>query len=136
MDKSRIVQQFLGFLNSLRLAIEGMGETINITVFRIVQECLTNVARHAAADRVEIDVARGADPEHGDVVRVTVRDNGKGFAQLEGKPTRFGVIGMRERVQALAGEFHIDSGPGRGTTVTVVLPAGRPTHDAGGAEAA
>ena len=117
-------------------AIEGMGETINITVYRIVQECLTNVARHAAADRVEIDVARSADPEHGDVVRVTVRDNGKGFAQHEGKPTRFGVIGMRERVQALAGEFHMDSGPGRGTTVTTTLPVARRAQDASGAEAA
>jgi two-component system sensor histidine kinase UhpB len=112
-------------------AIEGMGETINITIYRIVQECLTNVARHAMAERVEINVARSSDS-----VRVTVRDNGKGFAEHEGKPTRFGLIGMRERVQALAGEFHMDSGPGRGTTVTASLPVARRARDSNGAEAA
>src|SRR5262249_8389171 len=85
-------------------AIEGMGEAINITVYRIVQECLTNVARHAGATRVDVDVARLVDPRHGDVVGVTVRDNGKGFLQRQGEATRFGVIGMRERVQALHGE--------------------------------
>ena len=112
-------------------AIEGMGETINITIYRIVQECLTNVARHAMAERVEIDVERS-----GDSVRVKVRDNGRGFARQEGKPTRFGLIGMRERVQALAGEFHMDTGPGRGTTVTAALPVARRAQNSNGAEAA
>jgi signal transduction histidine kinase len=83
------------------------------------------------AERVDIDVAR-----NGDSVRVTVRDNGRGFAQHEGKPTRFGLIGMRERIQALAGEFHMDSALGRGTTVTAALPVARRTQDSNGAEAA
>ena len=103
--------------------LEGLGETINITVYRIVQECLTNVARHAVATRSDIDVARCNDPQRGDVVKVTVRDNGKGFAQhTEREATRFGLIGMRERVQALDGEFRIDSAPGEGVTVTAVIP--------------
>ena len=117
-------------------AIEGMGETINITVYRIVQECLTNVARHAVATRSDIDVARRNDPQRGDVVKVVVRDNGKGFAQqLEREATRFGLIGMRERVQALDGEFRIDSSPGEGVTVIAVIPVKIPTHDSHGAEA-
>ena len=104
-------------------ALEGMGETINITVYRIVQECLTNIARHAGATNVQIDVARCNDEAHADVVKVTVSDNGKGFAgQLEREATRFGLIGMRERVQALNGEFRIDSSPGKGATVTAVIP--------------
>jgi two-component system sensor histidine kinase UhpB len=104
-------------------ALEGMGETINITVYRIVQECLTNIARHAAATRSDVDVARCNDPQHGDVVKVSVRDNGKGFTQQrERGATRFGLIGMRERVQALDGEFRIDSSPGEGVTVTAVIP--------------
>ena len=104
-------------------AIEGMGETINITVYRIVQECLTNVARHAAATRSDIHVTRINDPPHRDVVKVAVHDNGKGFAQQrEREATRFGLIGMRERVQALNGEFNIDSRPGEGVTVTAVIP--------------
>ena len=104
-------------------AIEGMGETINITVYRIVQECLTNVARHAAATRSDIHVTRIKDSRHRDVVKVAVHDNGKGFAQQrEREATRFGLIGMRERVQALNGEFNIDSRPGEGVTVTAVIP--------------
>jgi PAS domain S-box-containing protein len=103
--------------------LEGLGETINITVYRIVQECLTNVARHAVATRSDILVARCGDHQRGDVVRVIVRDNGKGFAQhTEREATRFGLIGMRERVQALDGEFRIDSTPGKGVTVTAVIP--------------
>ena len=104
-------------------AIEGMGETINITVYRIVQECLTNVARHAAATRSDIHVTRINDSRLRDVVKVAVHDNGKGFAQQrEREATRFGLIGMRERVQALNGEFNIDSRPGEGVTVTAVIP--------------
>ena len=118
-------------------ALDGMGETINITVYRIVQECLTNVARHAAATRSDIDVARCNDPHHGDVVKVSVRDNGKGFTQQRDRgATRFGLIGMRERVQALDGEFRIDSGPGEGVTVTAVIPVRIPALGSHSAEAA
>jgi|GEM_PF-63747 PAS domain S-box-containing protein len=114
-----------GIACDLRLegALEGLGETINITVYRIVQECLTNVARHAAATRSEITVARFHDRNQADVVTVKVRDNGIGFTkQAEREGTRFGLIGMRERVQALGGEFTIDSSTGEGATVTVVIP--------------
>lgn len=118
-------------------AIDGMSETINITVYRIVQECLTNVARHAVATRSTIDVARRMDAQRGDVVKVTVRDNGKGFSQHLGREaTRFGLIGMRERVQALDGELRIDSSPGDGVTVTAVIPVRAPAIGSRGAEAA
>ena len=103
--------------------LEGLGETINITVYRMVQECLTNIIRHAGATRSDIFVARNGDHPRGDVVRVVVRDDGKGFDQrAEREATRFGLIGMRERVQALDGEFRIDSIPGEGVTVTAVIP--------------
>jgi hypothetical protein len=118
-------------------ALEGMGETINITVYRVVQECLTNVARHAVATRSDIHVTRFNDSRHGDAVKVVVHDNGKGFAQQrEREATRFGLIGMRERVQALNGDFSIDNRPGQGVAVTAVIPvrvAGSGSH---GAEAA
>jgi PAS domain S-box-containing protein len=103
--------------------VEGLGEVVNITAFRIVQECLTNVVRHAAASRVEIGVARVRDPALGDALRVTVRDNGKGIEKLpEADSVRYGLMGMRERVQALHGEFRIDSGAGQGVTVSAVIP--------------
>ena len=117
--------------------LEGMGETINITVYRIVQECLTNVARHAVATRSDIDVSRCSDAQRGDVVKIIVRDNGKGFVQRpEREASRFGLIGMRERVQALDGEFRIDSSPGKGVTVTVSIPVKIPASRSHGAEAA
>jgi signal transduction histidine kinase len=104
-------------------ALDGLGETINITVYRVVQECLTNVARHAAAKNCEILVARTNDPKMGDVVKILVRDNGKGFAKKhQAKDARFGLIGMRERVQALDGELHIESSPGDGVTVNALIP--------------
>jgi len=104
--------------------LEGLGETVNITIYRIVQECLTNVIRHAAATRADIVVARESLAGRGDVVRVMVRDNGKGIAQRsESEATRFGLMGMRERVQALDGVFQIDNRPGEGVTVTAMIPA-------------
>ncbi len=107
--------------------LEGLGETINITVYRMVQECLTNIVRHAGATRADIFVARHGDHPRGDVVQVVVRDDGRGFDQrAEREATRFGLIGMRERVQALDGEFRIDSIPGEGVTVTAVIPVKAP----------
>ncbi|MEO8157673.1 MAG: PAS domain S-box protein [Betaproteobacteria bacterium] len=118
-------------------ALEGMGETINITVYRIVQECLTNIGRHAAATRAQIHVTRLHDHRLGDVVKVAVRDNGKGFSQKrEGETTHFGLIGMRERVQALDGELQIDSVPGGGVTLTALIPVREPVSDSHGAKAA
>ena len=115
--------------------LDGLGETINITVYRIVQECLTNVARHAAATHAEIQVARLNGSRRGDVVTVVVRDNGKGLEQeIERELMRFGLIGMRERVQALDGEFRIESNPGEGVTVTAVIPAKIPASGDHGAE--
>jgi PAS domain S-box-containing protein len=118
-------------------ALEGLGETINITVYRIVQECLTNVARHAVATRSDIHVTRFNDSRYGDAVKVVVHDNGKGFAQQrEREATRFGLIGMRERVQALNGDFGIDSHPGQGVAVTAVIPVRIAGPGSRGAEAA
>jgi signal transduction histidine kinase len=117
--------------------LEGLGETVNITIYRIVQECLTNVIRHAAATRADILIARERDAGRGDVVRVTVRDNGKGIAQRnEREATRFGLMGMRERVQALDGAFQIDNRPGEGVTVTAVIPAKAAAVATDGVEAA
>lgn len=117
--------------------LEGLGETVNITIYRIVQECLTNVIRHAAATRADILIVRERDAGRGDVVRVTVRDNGKGIAQRnEREATRFGLMGMRERVQALDGTFQIENRPGEGVTVTAVIPAKAGAMASNGVEAA
>lgn len=116
--------------------VEGLGETINITIYRIVQECLTNVVRHAAATRVEILVSR-SEGASGDEVRITVRDNGKGLASgSERDSARYGLMGMRERVQALEGDFSIETSSGQGVTVCAVIPVTDRTMTNSGAEAA
>jgi PAS domain S-box-containing protein len=98
--------------------LDDLGETINITVYRIVQECLTNVVRHAAATRVEVAIARS-----GERLEVSVRDNGRGLAERnESESARFGLMGMRERVEGLAGEFQVDSRPGEGLRVRAWIP--------------
>jgi signal transduction histidine kinase len=85
-------------------------------VFRIVQESLTNVARHAKARRVRVSVRR-----HGVSLRICVEDDGVGLTDEDlRKPHSLGLIGMRERVQALQGEMSI-RGQG-GTRITIALP--------------
>lgn len=86
------------------------------TVFRIVQEALTNVARHAGATDV---IVRIEETDEG--IRLDVTDNGKGFAGPTGKKS-FGIIGMRERAAILGGTLDIDSPADGGTRVTGWLP--------------
>jgi signal transduction histidine kinase len=103
---------------SLAGDLSNLGETVNITVYRIIQECLTNVVRHAAATRAQISVRR-----EGEGVQVAVRDNGKGIPERsQSESARFGLMGMRERVQALNGSFDIESKPGEGVCVRATLP--------------
>ncbi len=103
--------------------IDGSGENVNITVYRIVQECLTNVARHSEATRVSISVVREDSSELGDALRVRVRDNGKGLAETDTTANRrFGLMGMRERVQTFGGRLEISGRPGEGVLVDAIIP--------------
>jgi signal transduction histidine kinase len=87
-------------------------------IFRILQESLTNVARHAQARRVEVDLARA-----NGAVTLSVRDNGRGFNLGDPRrPSSFGLMGLRERVSLLGGEVRIESQPGRGTVLHVQIP--------------
>ena len=86
-------------------------------VFRVLQESLTNVAKHAGARKVEVMLERA-----GDDVTLMVRDDGRGFAPRDPrKPGSFGLVGLRERADQLGGELAIESVPGRGTTVELRL---------------
>ena len=101
-----------------------LGETVNITAYRLIQECLTNVLRHADASRVEIELRREAG-----AIRVSVADNGKGLAEgHEADRARFGLMGIRERVQALRGEFELESLPGEGLKVSATIPMTPPAQ--------
>jgi len=87
-------------------------------VFRIVQEALTNIAKHANASQVEVSIRR-----EGNAVHIRVHDDGVGFAVDDPrKPESFGLLGLRERISLLRGSANIESAPGAGTTIDISLP--------------
>jgi signal transduction histidine kinase len=102
----------------------GLSAELNTTFFRIFQETLTNVIRHADASRVEVLLKKNG----GDVV-LEVRDNGRGIrdAEIAGAES-IGLRGMRERAALLDGEVDIRGAPRQGTAVTVRIPLVRSTH--------
>jgi two-component system sensor histidine kinase TtrS len=102
--------------------LEALGESINISLYRIVQECLTNIAKHAMA--TEVHVKLGIIRAYAtDKLQLVVQDNGAGMDPH--KPGGgLGLIGMRERVEALAGDFELATAPGSGMRITVRLPVG------------
>jgi signal transduction histidine kinase len=108
------------------------------TIYRIVQEALTNVSRHAEATKALVSIS-----ERGDVVYASVTDDGRGLPDAErlgprgdGLEGGFGMSGMRERAELVGGELELGPAAGGGTTVRLVVPlAGRPRAEAESAAA-
>jgi PAS domain S-box-containing protein len=96
---------------------ERLDKKITTNLFRILQECLTNVARHAKATEVKIDLKM----ENNNFF-MTVRDNGKGFDTCTKNKKTLGILGMRERTIIMHGECCIESIQGKGTIVNVKVP--------------
>lgn len=90
---------------------------LEVGIYRISQEALNNVARHSGATACTITLSAGDG-----MLRLTVEDNGRGIGSLAHVPRGLGLIGMRERAQALGGQFAIEHRPGGGTRVQVTLP--------------
>lgn len=86
------------------------------TIYRVVQESLTNICKHAEATTVEIDLQQTIDRLY-----LSIRDDGCGF-QPQVQPGRYGLHGMEERVQSLQGSFRIETAPGAGCCILVELP--------------
>ena len=102
-----------------------VGPEQSTALFRILQEVLTNVARHAQATHVHIRLE-----ESGEHVSLQVRDNGRGITDVEQSgPKAFGLLGMRLRAQQQGGAFDIQGTSGTGTTVTVRVPLYRTSDD-------
>ena len=103
--------------------VEKLDIITRTALYRVAQESLTNVARHAQASRVEVDIQ-----EHPKTVRMMIQDNGKGFSMentlMARRSKRLGLLGMRERVEMVDGTFSIRSSPGEGTCIQVDLPRG------------
>lgn len=97
-------------------SLDNLGELLNITVYRCVQECLTNITRHAQARHVNISVLR-----NGARLFVQVDDDGKGMS-VTTKRGGLGLVGLRERAQSVGGTFTLESVAGGGVHVKLDLP--------------
>jgi PAS domain S-box-containing protein len=113
-------EKMTGIHCSVRVEPEDMmpDKDLSITIFRILQETLTNVARHSGAKQVKVNLH-----EDDDELELVVIDNGRGITEEEiRKPKSFGLLGIQERVEFRGGELKITGRKGKGTTVTVRLP--------------
>jgi len=111
---------------SLTGDFETLDETRGLVLYRLVQESLTNIARHARATRVQIRIAAGRAPDPKQCIEILIADNGAG-ADLSLPRTGLGLVGMRERVSALGGSITLASERGAGFQVKATLPiAGAP----------
>ena len=100
------------------LTREEVASNASTAMFRIFQETLTNVARHAKATRAEVVLQKQRD-----WLVLLIRDNGRGFDQADPSLSKsLGLLGMRERAAILGGRVNISSAPGKGTTVTAWIP--------------
>lgn len=105
----------------VQLPEQGLPPAIETSCYRVVQETLTNITRHAQPSHVQVRLRT-----EGGVATVRVHDDGRGFdpeAAIRAGRSR-GLVGMRERAELLGGELTIDSTPGEGATVTAVFPLG------------
>jgi signal transduction histidine kinase len=101
--------------------VRGLSDAMNICLYRVLQEALTNVAKHAHATHVDVSLSR-----RGQIVRLSVADNGRGFSHNATKMfqrwTGIGLLGMRERVELLGGWLEIETELGRGLRTVANLP--------------
>lgn len=104
--------------------IDQAGGAISTVLYRVAQEALNNVARHAGASRADIRI-RGSD----ELISMEVKDDGKGFevnhSSCAIKKGRLGLLGMKERVEMIGGTFSVESSPGNPTTVRVDVPVSK-----------
>ena len=98
--------------------MEGIDDEMKTALYRMLQECLTNVTRHAQASKVDV-LLLGTERD----IQLTVSDNGRGFSpHAQFKPGSFGLFGLGERAGQLGGTVAVESAPGDGTRVVVRLP--------------
>jgi len=113
----------------VRVVAEGVSDDLpedhKTCIYRIVQESLHNCAQHAAATTARVTVIQQPDG-----IRLSIQDDGKGFASPDTDRQRgMGILGMKERAAHLGGVFSIDTMPGRGVTVSLVLPVPKPAPE-------
>jgi len=101
-------------------------DIVNIAIYRVLQESLTNISRHSMADQVEVTLKKVArrSTTHGSdgMLQLDIRDNGKGIDLNAANVMGLGMVGMRERVHVLGGNCSFDSAPGKGVHISVLIP--------------
>ena len=98
--------------------IDLLGEVVNINVYRIIQEAMNNVVKHASASTIKISLLKTKDS-----LKIECIDDGKGFdLKILKKTKQFGLVGIKERTQSLNGNFDIKSSANNGTHITIVIP--------------
>jgi signal transduction histidine kinase len=108
---------------TLKGALNDMEERLNINLYRMIQEALTNIQRHASCTEVQIRLQRSDADEPSDRLELEVRDNGCGFdPSIISRKGRFGMLGMQARAKALGGDLTINSQPGDGTLLRLRIP--------------
>ena len=121
-----VQQQHPNLAVNLQLSgkLDGLGESLNINVYRIVQEAMNNAIKHAEASNIDITL----ETTKTGVLQLTISDDGKGMDINDVDQTKhFGLLGMRERVQGFHGSFHVDSDvkakqANRGTAIYITIP--------------
>ena len=106
--------------------LSALPQDAQLVVYRVAQEALSNAVRHANAEHVRVGLHREADR-----IALSVSDDGGGFT-FDQTARGLGISGMRERALLVGGEFQIESRPGIGTRVRLLVPIGTPDADSGG----
>lgn len=109
----------IGIHHSVSAAETDIPDEVKVVIFRIMQEAFHNIARHAQADQVELELLC-----YNNNLHLLIRDNGRGISSIDHSPCAkgLGLKSMRERAELTHGEFRVDSVPGRGTTIFVQWP--------------
>ncbi|MGZ4958894.1 MAG: ATP-binding protein [Methylomonas sp.] len=113
--------------------VDDLGKAVTIQIFRVIQECLTNVVRHARARHVRIELDMAGQSQS--CLRLIVEDDGQG-CDLETLSRGFGLLGIKERIKSLDGELDIQSRPGAGMTISARIPLHGEESESGAAFAA
>ena len=109
----------IAFKLDLSGELNALGENININFYRIVQESLNNAIKHAKASIIHVSLKQ----DQGDNLHLVIQDNGLGMNTENIDQTQhFGLLGIRERTQALYGNFNIKSSPQKGTIISIFIP--------------
>jgi len=97
-----------------------LGETLNINIYRIVQESINNALKHANASKITVTLTKDVEKN---TLTMTISDDGVGmvFSEVD-QNKHFGLLGIRERVQGFHGDFNVVSEPNSGTTLQINIP--------------